>query len=178
MTFGLPTWQATAGVRASPDGKPGRGVPDVAGNADPATGYQVLVDGQQSVIGGTSAVAPLWAALTARLVQSLGKPLGLMQQALYAGVQPGQPVVGLRDITSGNNGGYHAGAGWDACSGLGVPIGAALLTRLSGTTTGGGSGGSGGTGGSGGSGGSGCGPGSGMAARLQAGWRRFSGSRG
>ena len=69
----LPTWQATAGVPASPAGKPGRGVPDVAGNADPATGYQVLIDGQQTVIGGTSAVAPLWAALIARLAQSLGK---------------------------------------------------------------------------------------------------------
>jgi kumamolisin len=197
VTFGLPAWQATAGVPASPDGNPGRGVPDVAGNADPATGYQVLVDGQQEVIGGTSAVAPLWAALTARLVQSLGKPLGLLQQQLYAGIEPGEPVAGLRDITSGNNGAYHAGPGWDPCSGLGVPIGSALLTRLSGATTGGtggtggsgggtggsgGSGGSGGTGGSGGgtggtggSGGSGCSPGSAIAARFQARWKRFSG---
>jgi kumamolisin len=136
-TFGPPAWQATAGVPANPAGKPGRGVPDVAGNADPATGYQVLVDGQQTVIGGTSAVAPLWAALTARLVQSLGKPQGLLQQALYAGAEPGHPVAGLRDITSGSNGAYRAGPGWDACSGLGVPVGAALLARLSGTSAGG-----------------------------------------
>ncbi len=129
--FALPAWQATAGVPAAPAGGTGRGVPDVAGNADPNTGYQVLVDGQQTVIGGTSAVAPLWAALAARLTQSLGSPLGLVQTALYAGIEPGTPVAGLRDITVGNNGAYSAGPGWDACSGLGVPIGTALLTRLS-----------------------------------------------
>jgi kumamolisin len=136
VTFGLPTWQATAGVPDNPAGNPGRGVPDVAGNADPATGYQVLIDGQQEVIGGTSAVAPLWAALTALMVESIGKPLGLMQTALYAGVEPGQPVAGMRDITDGNNGAYSAGPGWDACSGLGVPVGTTLLTRLSGSTSG------------------------------------------
>ncbi len=131
VQFALPTWQATAGVPAAPSGSSGRGVPDVAGNADPNTGYQVLVDGQQTVIGGTSAVAPLWAALVARLTQSLGSPLGLAQTALYAGVEPATPVAGIRDITTGNNGAYSAGPGWDACSGLGVPIGSALLTRLS-----------------------------------------------
>jgi kumamolisin len=131
VTFPLPAWQATAGVPASPDGTAGRGVPDIAGNADPATGYQVLVDGQQEIIGGTSAVAPLSAALVARLAQALGKPLGLLQQPLYAGVQPGRPVSDVRDITSGSNGAYAAGPGWDACSGLGVPIGSAVLTALS-----------------------------------------------
>jgi kumamolisin len=129
--FPLPAWQATAGVPAAPNGSSGRGVPDVAGNADPATGYQVLVDGQQAVIGGTSAVAPLWAALICRLSQALGSKLGLLQQALYAGIEPGQPVAGLRDITVGSNGAYSAGPGWDACTGLGVPEGTALLTRLS-----------------------------------------------
>jgi len=128
--FAVPTWQATAGVPANPAGAPGRGVPDVAGNADPATGYQVLVDGQQTVVGGTSAVAPLWAALIARLAQSLGNSFGLIQQQLYAGVQPGSPAVGLRDITSGSNGAYSAGPGWDACTGLGVPEGTTLLGKL------------------------------------------------
>jgi kumamolisin len=134
VTFALPTWQANAGVPANPAGAQGRGVPDVAGNADPATGYQVLIDGQQAVIGGTSAVAPLWAALIARFAQALGKSLGLIQQSLYAGVQPGEPVAGLRDITSGNNGAYAAGPGWDACTGLGVPDGTALLAILSAST--------------------------------------------
>ncbi len=131
VQFTLPSWQADAGVPAAPDGGTGRGVPDVAGNADPETGYQVLVDGQKTVIGGTSAVAPLWAALTCRLVQALGSPLGLLQPALYQGVEPAQPVAGLRDITQGSNGAYSAGPGWDACTGLGVPEGTALQTRLS-----------------------------------------------
>jgi kumamolisin len=135
VTFALPAWQATAGVPDNSAGSTGRGVPDVAGNADPDTGYQVLVDGQQEVIGGTSAVAPLWAALTALLAESLGKPLGLVQTDLYAGIEPGQPVAGLRDITVGNNGAYSAGPGWDACSGLGVPEGTALLARLSASAT-------------------------------------------
>jgi kumamolisin len=130
VAFPLPSWQASAGVPASPGGGPGRGVPDVAGNADPATGYQVLIDGQRTVIGGTSAVAPLLAALTARLVQALGEPLGLLQQSLYAGARPGEATAGIRDITAGSNGAYSAGPGWDACTGLGVPIGSALLLAL------------------------------------------------
>jgi kumamolisin len=129
--FPLPDWQTTVGV---PDragtGKVGRGVPDVAGDADPQTGYQVLVDGQPGVIGGTSAVAPLWAGLVCRLAQLLGRPLGLLQPALYAGASAGAAAPGLRDITTGNNGAYTAGVGWDACTGLGVPDGAALLDVL------------------------------------------------
>jgi kumamolisin len=129
-TFPLPAWQATAGVPAGPAGTPGRGVPDVAGNADPATGYQVQVDGQRTVIGGTSAVAPLMAALAARLAQAASKHLGLLQPRLYSAARPGQPVAGIRDITAGSNGAYSAGPGWDACTGLGVPIGSALLQVL------------------------------------------------
>ena len=133
-TFGQPAWQAEAGVPANASGGTGRGVPDVAGNADPATGYQVLVDGQQAVIGGTSAVAPLWAALICRLAQATGSKFGLVQETLYAGIQPGQDVPGFQDITSGNNGAYSAGPGWDACTGLGSPNGTALLSLVSGGT--------------------------------------------
>jgi kumamolisin len=100
-------------------------VPDVAGNADPLTGYQVLVDGESQVIGGTSAVAPLWAALIARCDQHLGRPLGDVHAAIY---QIGERA--FRDITQGNNGAYRAGPGWDACTGLGSPNGAALLSAL------------------------------------------------
>jgi kumamolisin len=107
-------------------------VPDVAGNADPATGYRVLVDGQSMVVGGTSAVAPLWAALICRLAQATGQSFGLMQPLLYAGVSAGTTPAGFRDITQGNNGAYTAGQGWDACTGLGVPDGTALVTRLRG----------------------------------------------
>ncbi len=130
--FALPAWQTSAGVPETAGGRSGRGVPDVAGNADPDTGYQVLVDGQQTVIGGTSAVAPLWAALTSRLAQAAGSPFGLIQELLYSGVRPGHAAAGFRDITRGSNGAYSAGHGWDACSGLGSPEGSALLVTLTG----------------------------------------------
>jgi kumamolisin len=136
--FTGPSWQANAGVPASASGgsstSGGRGLPDVAGNADPVTGYLVVVDGHQQPIGGTSAVAPLWAGLIARLAQATGKTFGLMQPLLYAGVAPGIAQPGFNDIVSGSNGAYQAGPGWDACTGLGSPNGAALLKLLSGTT--------------------------------------------
>lgn len=119
--FPVPSWQTSAGVPASASGKAGRGVPDVAGDADPRTGYRVYVDGSATVIGGTSAVAPLWAGLVARIAQLSGKRPGLAQTTLYTGVTAGQPVAALRDITSGSNGAYSAGSGWDPCTGLGVP---------------------------------------------------------
>lgn len=119
--FPIPTWQATAGVPQSASGGPGRGVPDVAANADPQTGYRVYVDGSATVIGGTSAVAPLWAGLVARIAQQTGKRPGLLQATLYRTATAGQPVDALRDITSGSNGAYSAGPGWDPCTGLGVP---------------------------------------------------------
>jgi kumamolisin len=151
--FALPSWQATAGVpaqasatgtgsthhrkhRESDDATSGaaggRGVPDVAGNADPTTGYSVYADGKAQVVGGTSAVAPLWAALIARLAQASGKRFGLIQPLLYTDVSPGVDAAGFQDITSGNNGAYSAGPGWDPCSGLGSPDGTALLKILEG----------------------------------------------
>ena len=138
-TFPVPAWQQSVGVpdRSGSTGSSatGRGVPDVAGNADPQTGYQVRVDGSDLVIGGTSAVAPLWAALVARLAQATGKPLGLLQPTLYAAVAAGQVAAGFRDVTVGDNGAYAAAAGWDACTGLGVPVGQQLLTHLESTTS-------------------------------------------
>jgi kumamolisin len=130
--FELPSWQQNAGVPqlSGGAGKAGRGVPDVAGDADPRTGYRVRVDGADLVIGGTSAVSPLWAALVARLVQATGRKLGLLQPLLYRATTAGTPAPGFRDITSGNNGAYPAGPGWDACTGLGVPDGVRLLEVL------------------------------------------------
>ena len=119
--FDLPAWQVRANVPASanPGHRVGRGVPDVAADADPDTGYAVRVDGVSTVLGGTSAVAPLWAALIARANQQRGRPLGLVAPALYG------PVMGsagaLRDVPTGGNGAYAAGPGWDACTGLGSP---------------------------------------------------------
>jgi kumamolisin len=124
--FALPAWQNGAGVPASANAnhRVGRGVPDVAGDADPNTGYSILVDGQSGAIGGTSAVAPLWAALVALINQSLGKPVGFLNPLLY------QEAGDYRDITSGNNGAYSAAPGWDACTGLGSPEGTKLATAL------------------------------------------------
>jgi kumamolisin len=136
-SFPLPDWQSSAGVPPrSGSTATGRGVPDVAADADPATGYQVLVDGQRLVIGGTSAVAPLWAALVCRVSQGLGRRLGLLQPMIYAGALAGRPSPGLRDITSGSNGAYSAGPGWDPCTGLGVPQGQQLLAALAAATPG------------------------------------------
>jgi kumamolisin len=123
--FARPDWQSAVGVPAA-----GRGVPDVSGVADPSTGYQVLVDGNRAVYGGTSAVAPLWAALLARLAQATGTRFGLLNAQLYEGVSAGAPAAGFRDIVEGSNGAYSAGPGWDACTGLGSPDGVALLARL------------------------------------------------
>jgi kumamolisin len=128
--FPLPSYQTAAGVPVSvnPSHFKGRGVPDIAGDADPATGYQIHVDGRDAVFGGTSAVAPLWAALVALVNEQLGKPVGFLNSKIYAGAVPRS----LKDITSGNNGAYQSGKGWDACTGLGSPNGQALLTALSG----------------------------------------------
>jgi kumamolisin len=126
--FPVPAWQSAA--RVSGAALTGRGVPDVAGDADPQTGYQVFADGTAQVVGGTSAVAPLWAGLLVRCAQSLGAPLGLVNATLYRGLTPTATVAGFRDITSGTNGAYDATPGWDACTGLGVPVGQALLTAL------------------------------------------------
>lgn len=126
--FPKPAYQASAGVPKHPETSfVGRGVPDVAGNADPVTGFVVRVDGKNMVIGGTSAVAPLWAGLIALLNQQLGAPVGFLQPAIY---QIGTSA--FRDINSGNNGKYVAGSKWDACTGLGSPNGTALLNALRG----------------------------------------------
>lgn len=128
--FPVPAWQNALPAHAShrkpkpPHTPAGRGVPDVSAVADPQTGYKVRVDGSDMVIGGTSAVAPLWAALIARLAQATNRRFGLAQPLLYA------QKAGFRDITAGNNGAYQAAPGWDPCTGLGTPEGTALLAAI------------------------------------------------
>ena len=134
--FPLPSWQASANVPAPAQSAGGRGVPDVSGNADPATGYTIRVDGQTMVIGGTSAVAPLWAGLVALANAQNGKSSGFLQPALYAA----KGKSAFRDITSGTNysgapTGFTAGPGWDACTGLGSPIGNQLIATVNPSTT-------------------------------------------
>jgi kumamolisin len=129
--FALPSWQANANVPPSPTSGGGRGVPDVAGDASPETGYNVLFDGQPAVVGGTSAVAPLWAALIALLNQQRGSNIGFANPTLYQNAENG-----FNDITQGNNGTFSAGPGWDACTGLGSPNGNQLSQILASTATG------------------------------------------
>lgn len=121
--FPRPDYQAVLG-----DDVTMRGVPDVAGDADPATGYRVRVDGRELVFGGTSAVAPLWAGLLALVNQQLGQPVGFINPLLYGSLRS-QGVT--RDITVGNNGEQQATTGWDACTGWGCPDGQKLLQGLS-----------------------------------------------
>ena len=110
---------------ANPPHKVGRGVPDVAAVADPVTGVVIMhIDGiHLEPIGGTSASAPLWAALIARLNQGLNAKCGFLNTLLYTKFATGV----LRDINTGNNGSYNATTGWDACTGLGSPDGGKLL---------------------------------------------------
>jgi len=132
--FPLPTWQSglrTTGADGVTTPLSKRGVPDVSGDADPETGYDVRIDGTNTVIGGTSAVAPLWAGLLARINQLTGKPAGYIQPRLYQ-----NPQV-FRDITQGNNGDFSASNGWDACTGLGSPDGQQVADLFTGGKGGG-----------------------------------------
>jgi kumamolisin len=134
--FAVPNYQQNAGVppAADPVGPVMRGVPDVAGDAAPASGYRILCDGTSfpdpsqglPPVGGTSAVAPLWAGLIARINQGLNKSAGFINPLIYAA--PANAT--FRDITQGSNGDYKAGVGWDACTGLGTPNGQNLLQAL------------------------------------------------
>ena len=112
--FPMPSWQAGA-----PHG-PGRMVPDVAADADPNSGYQIYLHGGHTVVGGTSAVAPLYAGLFA----AFGTKLGFLTPELW------QHHLCFNDITSGNNGKYRAKIGPDPCTGLGSPIGHKLAALM------------------------------------------------
>lgn len=138
--FPLPSYQEGVVTQkaVNPAGGPGRGVPDVSADAAQESGYRVLVDGQwfpdpnaspqpMPPIGGTSASAPLWAALIARINQKLGVNLGFVNPMLY---KIKAAAGAYHDVTTGSNGDYKAVAGWDACTGLGTPDGKALLAAL------------------------------------------------
>ncbi len=138
-TFARPDYQKYMPLpgAAQPVGPVMRGIPDVAANAAPASGFRILCNGQRfpdlpngiPAIGGTSAVAPLWAALTARLNQALGRRCGFLNPALYE-LAAGAGQAAFRSPVSGTNGSYVAGPGWDACTGLGSVDGTLLLDAL------------------------------------------------
>lgn len=128
--FALPTYQKNAHVPVSIDtNQPGRGVPDIAMSA---TNFFTRVDTLEGPAGGTSAVAPLMAALVALLNQAKQKNVGFLNPFLYANAA--NSIV--KDVTVGTNAitntvqGYHARPGWDACTGLGIPNGTAILNKL------------------------------------------------
>lgn len=127
-SYRLPIWQRGWSVPVGPTRMRGRGVPDVAGPADPHCGCQITVGGQCCASAGTSAVAPLWAALVARLNQARGGRCGYITPWLYkiSRTSPGS----FRAITRGDNGAYHAGPGWNPCTGLGSPVFSELLRAL------------------------------------------------
>jgi kumamolisin len=123
-----PPWQTDIHEQADPSsGKGGRGVPDIAAQVIP--GYRIVRDGVPTAAGGTSTVAPLWAALTARLNQALGVPLGFYAPLLYERAAKGTL---FRKIERGSNGVYHVRKGWNPCTGLGSPVGTAILEALGG----------------------------------------------
>ena len=130
--FAVPAYQSAAGVASGNR----RGVPDVAGNADPDTGYLIRIDGANFTVGGTSAVAPLWAGLVALMNQNLGGSVGFLHPYLYK-----QPAAAtFRDIAEGGNdvsglGVFAASPGWDPCTGMGTPDGRRLLAAVSGELT-------------------------------------------
>jgi len=132
-----PTYQAITAMPKSPTGLQGRGLPDLAGNADPITGYQIFLSGKRTTIGGTSAVAPLMAGLFAlineHLKKKMGKTVGFINPLIYSAAA----ASSFRDIDQGSNdiegnlaGKYKAAPGWDACTGLGVPDGSMLMALL------------------------------------------------
>ena len=135
--FKLPDYQdgIVSQSAVNPAGGPGRGIPDVCANAAQESGYKVLCDGawypdaaaNRPPIGGTSASTPLWAGLIALMNQSLGTKLGFVNPLLY---KIGSPSSAFFDVNNGDNEDYHAGPGWDPCTGLGSPNGANLMAAL------------------------------------------------
>ncbi|WP_037901546.1 S53 family peptidase [Streptomyces sp. NRRL S-350] len=128
--FPVPPYQAGAAVPVAVNAPHvhGRGVPDVSAVASRNTGVVIpnVGGGGLDLVGGTSAAAPMWAALLARINQGLGAPVGFLNPLLYAHFAAGV----LRDITEGSNGAYPSGTGWDPCTGLGSPGGRQLLDGL------------------------------------------------
>ena len=130
--FPCPYWQQTLDVPPPTSKQGGRGVPDVAAVADPHSGCRIVVGGVDSVSAGTSAAAPLWAALVARLNHALGAQSGFLNSLLYRLAAHSREDGILRPIIHGENGVYHAGPGWNACTGLGSPLGDRILKALGG----------------------------------------------
>jgi kumamolisin len=122
--FSVPAWQTVAADEAGRvQQRAGRGVPDVSAQQQP--GYPIVFDGAHHCALGTSAVAPMWAALIARVNERLGVNAGFFAPLLYA-----NGAAAHRDVLAGNNGAFDAHAGWNPVTGLGVPDATALEAVL------------------------------------------------
>ena len=132
--YGVPTYQTGVSLPESLSGSgPGRGVPDVSGNADPNSGFLVLASSSNpswSTQGGTSAAAPFWAAFFIQLAQARGTKLGAVNEALYAAGRSSYTDITVGDNSYGSVTGYTSVSGWDACTGLGSPVATELLSAL------------------------------------------------
>lgn len=139
VEFPRPSWQDVDVPSLNAGAIDGRVVPDVAALAGPPL-YDLVFLSQTQPNGGTSAAAPLWAALIARVRAASTTPaLRFVAPLLYEDGPGGQPVgagAGFVDVTSGDNTspkpgrGYSAGPGFDAVSGWGVPRGTGLVNRI------------------------------------------------
>jgi len=133
--FTPPSYQQNVQLpKRNNSGQAGRGIPDIAGNASENSGYPQFINGQSQAVGGTSAVAPLYAGLIAVINANLGAPVGFINPVLYSigaaafrdiSGPPGPADNSLNGVT-----GYPASPGWNACTGLGSVNGAALQNGL------------------------------------------------
>jgi len=122
-----PSYQTASGVLGS---STQRGVPDVSFDASPSSGALVLINGSNSQIGGTSLAAPLFTGFYSRIQSANGNTLPFPAQTLYQGAAAHSNW--FHDVTSGSNGGYNAGAGWDYVTGYGSLIVGNFATAFSG----------------------------------------------
>lgn len=148
--YSMPSFQSGPGVQNSySNGK--REVPDVSADADPNTGYSIYSQGSWTVVGGTSAAAPLWAGIAAlnnQYAAANGKGnLGQANPTLYKMFNTSQTYSAFHDVTSGNNLYYPATSGYDMASGIGTPDAYNIIRDINGASSGGTGGG--GTGGGG-----------------------------
>lgn len=124
--FGAPYWQSSSGVNTT-----ARGVPDVAADANKETGVLLIADGKTFVAGGTSLATPIWAGIVSRIDQKLGYSVGYLNPILYQVYRSPLYRTAFNEVTSGGNGYYHAGPGWNPVTGIGTPIVGGLISAVS-----------------------------------------------
>jgi len=133
--FEIPSWQANIGAPRTGQGFAGRAIPDVVADASPATGYEVEIDGQIAVVGGSAASVPLWAGFIALLNQGTGHNIGFLNEKLYTTLGPASVFrrigqSGRNPDGSVSNNSASLPSGWSPLAGWGSPDGQKLLDAL------------------------------------------------